>query len=79
MDESIRSKGFLGEGKRNGTVVVIKTHGADPGQLKRYKRAILIYREPKESVLAEYNRRRAGHVGAASKQMLLKNDKCNVN
>ena len=63
---------MLGEGRRDGTVVVVKTHNA--GMLS-YDKAVLIYRHPKETVLAEYNRlgTHQDHVGTLSADELLNN------
>ena len=62
-DGELKRRGFLGESHEDTTVIAIKSH--DSGLLinTRFPRAIVIYRRPQESILAEYRRRRAGHTG----------------
>jgi hypothetical protein len=64
-DYILKVVGFPGEGVTNSSVLVIKTHDWGINERKRYQRAILILRNPKETLLAEFNRRKGGHIGHA--------------
>ena len=52
----------IGEGVRDGSVVVVKTHETQRGN---FDRAILLVRDPYKAILAEFNRQSGGHVGHA--------------
>ncbi|KAK7088832.1 WSCD family member CG9164-like [Littorina saxatilis] len=63
-DRQTVSRGFLGEGVRDGTVVAIKTHRVEKEH--PYDRAILIIRNPYDAIFAEFNRQGSrSHVGVA--------------
>ena len=65
-DMALMKNGFPGESVANGSVIAVKTHEWGAGARERFDSAILIVRDPFESVLAEFNRRAAGHIGHAS-------------
>lgn len=67
IDYSLKLHGFPSEGISNTSVLVVKTHEYGNVTLNKYERAILLIREPKEALLAEFNRRHAGHHGHAQK------------
>jgi len=62
QDQTLRINGFPGEGVRDGSVVVVKTHETQRGN---FDRAILLVRDPYKAILAEFNRQSGGHVGHA--------------
>jgi len=68
-DLSLLEKGFTGEYHRDGSVIAIKTH-VGPFNNKNhvnFERAVVIYRDPQHSILAEANRRHSqSHVGVLS-------------
>lgn len=69
-DSQLRENGFLGEGLKNGSVIVIKTHRnfGTPRQ-PNFTRAILLIRNPYDAILSEFNRRNSAnrsHIGSAS-------------
>ncbi|XP_048240954.1 WSC domain-containing protein 2-like [Haliotis rufescens] len=59
-DKKLMENGFPGEGRKDGTVVAIKTHASVS---TIYKRAILIIRNPYGAFLAEFARQHSGHTG----------------
>ncbi|KAK3085150.1 hypothetical protein FSP39_025116 [Pinctada imbricata] len=65
-DKSLLQNGFPGEGISNGSVILIKTHKWGEMERSRYRRAVLILRNPYDALLAEFNRRHGGHMGYAS-------------
>ena len=60
-DSTIKKQGFKGEGRTDGSVVVIKTHKAKSKVIK-YDRRILLIRSPYEAMLSEFNRQKHGHL-----------------
>ncbi|XP_061163273.1 WSCD family member CG9164-like [Saccostrea echinata] len=64
-DYVLKVLGFPGEGVQNSSVLVIKTHEWGVTEREKYQRAILVLRNPKDSLLAEFNRKNAGHIGHA--------------
>ena len=60
----LKIRGFPGEGIQNTSVLAIKTHSELNATMK-FKRAILIVRNPKDAILAEFNRMKGGHIGYA--------------
>ena len=68
-DGDLKRNGFLGESVANGEVIVVKTH--EWGAKVRYKfsAAILLVRDPVDSILSEYNRQGGGHTGHARQDM----------
>lgn len=45
---------------------MIKTHEWGPNAWAPFSKAILLVRDPKKAILAEFNRQSGGHVGFAS-------------
>ena len=62
-DLTLKKNGFPGEHVRNRSVILIKTHDALPGSAHAYERAVLLLRNPYDSILAEFNRQAKGHLG----------------
>ena len=62
-DSKLRANGFPGEGKRDNSVVATKSHrvGRPMVFLRQLKRAIVLIRNPYESMMAEFNRKN-GHL-----------------
>ena len=76
-DLDLLHRGMRGEGRVDRSVFVIKTHnsagksvGGIPMKKSEFDRAILIYRNPKDAVLAEFNRRKAGHTGTTTSKLI---------
>lgn len=65
-DVALLRNGFPAESVNNGSVIVVKTHEYGPDVRKNFDAAILVVRDPFDSVLAEFNRRSGGHIGHAS-------------
>ncbi|OXA52396.1 WSC domain-containing protein 2 [Folsomia candida] len=64
-DFALLRNGFPGESITNGRVLVVKTHESGPMARAQFQKAILLVRKPAEAILAEFNRRAAGHIGHA--------------
>ncbi|KAB7497816.1 WSCD family member [Armadillidium nasatum] len=64
-DYALLKNGFPAESVANGTVLVVKTHEWGPETRKIFSKAILLIREPVQSILAEFNRQSGGHIGHA--------------
>lgn len=67
-DKVLKIMGFPGENIQNSSVLVVKTHDYGRNETQKYQRAILILRNPKDALLAEFNRLRGGHIGVARKE-----------
>ncbi|XP_046326452.2 WSCD family member GA21586-like [Haliotis rufescens] len=63
-DEQLRHNGFPGESLSNGSVVAVKTHNHYAG--KDYARAILLIRNPYESMLSLFKLANSNHTGEPS-------------
>lgn len=57
----------------NGRVLVVKTHESGPMARAHFQKAILLIRKPAEAILAEFNRRAAGHIGHAGRDKYTRN------
>lgn len=64
-DSSLTAAGFLGEGIHNSSVLVVKTHASPSTMSQDFRQALLLMRNPYDVILAEFNRRQAGHLGHA--------------
>ncbi|XP_025089087.1 WSCD family member CG9164-like [Pomacea canaliculata] len=64
-DSSLTAAGFLGEGIHNSSVLVVKTHASPSAMSQDFRQALLLMRNPYDVILAEFNRRQAGHLGHA--------------
>ena len=67
IDYGLKKNGFPGEGWANSSVLVVKTHRQGSLERNKFKRAILLVRDPLDSMLAEFNRKYGGHNGHAQK------------
>ena len=65
---TLKTSGFPGEGTRDGTVLVIKTH-RPPQKDGKYDKCVMIYRNPKDAVLAEYKRKHSNKTGDLPKNI----------
>ncbi|XP_014679903.1 PREDICTED: WSCD family member AGAP003962-like, partial [Priapulus caudatus] len=64
-DQGLLKHGFPGESVHNSTVIAIKTHEYGPETRRKYARAVLLVRNPFDTLLAEFNRQFGGHIGYA--------------
>ncbi|XP_046543868.1 WSCD family member CG9164-like [Haliotis rubra] len=64
-DVTLKQHGFPGKGVRDGRVVMVKTHEWGSEHRRAFSRAVLLIRDPFDSLLAEFNRRNGGHRGHA--------------
>lgn len=77
-DFALLRNGFPGESITDGRVLVVKTHESGPAARNHFQKAILLIRKPGEAILAEFNRRAAGHIGHAGKDKYTRNaGRCN--
>ncbi|CAH0713986.1 unnamed protein product, partial [Brenthis ino] len=67
MDYGLRNHGFPAENVTDGSVLVVKTHEAPPLEPDKFKSAILLIRNPRDAILADFNRLHKGHIGTAPK------------
>jgi hypothetical protein len=73
-DVALLKNGFPGESVVNGSVIAVKTHEWGQATREQFDAAILLVRDPFESILAEFNRRSGGHVGHASQEKFSRNN-----
>ncbi|XP_055064750.2 sialate:O-sulfotransferase 1 [Misgurnus anguillicaudatus] len=68
FDGSLYNKGFKGEKDhwQSGRVICVKTHESGQREIETFDSAILLMRNPYRSLMAEFNRKCAGHLGYAS-------------
>ncbi|KPJ12439.1 WSCD family member AGAP003962 [Papilio machaon] len=67
MDYNLRKHGFPAENISDGSVLVVKTHEYAPSNLEQFESAVLLIRNPRDAILAEFNRINSGHTGFAPK------------
>ena len=67
-DVALLKNGFPGESVTNGSVISVKTHEWGKVTREQFSKAILLVRDPFDSILAEFNRRSGGHIGHASQE-----------
>ncbi|CAH0758810.1 unnamed protein product [Diatraea saccharalis] len=72
MDYGLRVHGFPAENVTDGSVLVVKTHEAPPISPNKFKSALLLIRNPKDAILADFNRVHKGHIGTAPKSAFKK-------
>lgn len=72
MDYGLRMHGFPAENVTDGSVLVVKTHEAPPADLNKFQSAILLIRNPRNAILADFNRLHKGHIGTAPKSAFKK-------
>ncbi|KAG9341401.1 hypothetical protein JZ751_019209 [Albula glossodonta] len=70
FDGSLYNKGFKGEKDywKSGRTICVKTHESGQREVEMYDSAILLIRNPYRCLMAEFNRKCAGHLGHASEQ-----------
>ncbi|KAG7483666.1 hypothetical protein MATL_G00040820 [Megalops atlanticus] len=70
FDGTLYNKGFKGEKDywKSGRTICVKTHESGQREIEMYDAAILLIRNPYHSLVAEFNRKCAGHLGYASEQ-----------
>ncbi|XP_037125775.1 WSC domain-containing protein 1 [Syngnathus acus] len=68
FDGTLYSRGFKGEKDfwRSGRCICVKTHESGKKEIEMFDSAILLIRNPYRSLMAEFNRKCAGHLGHAS-------------
>ncbi|XP_027014463.2 WSC domain-containing protein 1 [Tachysurus fulvidraco] len=68
FDGSLYNKGFKGEKDywRSGRTICVKTHESGQKEIKKFDAAILLIRNPYHCLVAEFNRKNAGHLGYAT-------------
>ncbi|RWS30365.1 WSCD family member-like protein [Leptotrombidium deliense] len=71
-DYSLLRNGFPAESVANGSVIIVKTHEWGLYARRQFDKAVLLIRNPFKTLLAEFNRRSAGHLGHASPDRYLK-------
>ncbi|XP_029029847.1 WSC domain-containing protein 1 [Betta splendens] len=68
FDGTLYNRGFKGEKDywKSGRSICIKTHESGPKEIEMFDSAILLIRNPYRSLMAEFNRKCAGHLGHAT-------------
>ncbi|KAM4547076.1 sialate:O-sulfotransferase 1 isoform 2-T2 [Fundulus diaphanus] len=68
FDGSLYNRGFKGEKDywKSGRSICVKTHESGQKEIEMFDSAILLIRNPYRSLIAEFNRKCAGHLGHAS-------------
>uniref|UniRef100_A0A3P9J3Q2 WSC domain containing 1b n=1 Tax=Oryzias latipes TaxID=8090 RepID=A0A3P9J3Q2_ORYLA len=68
FDGTLFNRGFKGEKDywRSGRSICVKTHESGQREIEMFDSAILLIRNPYRSLMAEFNRKCAGHLGHAS-------------
>ncbi|XP_007556490.1 WSC domain-containing protein 1 [Poecilia formosa] len=68
FDGSLYNRGFKGEKDywKSGRSVCVKTHESGQKEIEMFDSAILLIRNPYRSLIAEFNRKCAGHLGHAT-------------
>ncbi|XP_077361797.1 sialate:O-sulfotransferase 1-like isoform X1 [Festucalex cinctus] len=68
FDGTLYSRGFKGEKDfwRSGRSICVKTHESGKKEIEMFDSAILLIRNPYRSLMAEFNRKCAGHLGHAT-------------
>ncbi|KAG5682455.1 hypothetical protein PVAND_011806 [Polypedilum vanderplanki] len=65
-DYGLLRSGFPAESISNKSVLIVKTHEFGFATTEKFKKAVLLVRDPAKSIIAEFNRQSGGHVGHAS-------------
>nr|XP_055052760.1 WSC domain-containing protein 1 [Misgurnus anguillicaudatus] len=70
FDGTLYNRGFKGEKDywKSGRTICVKTHESGQRDIEMYDSAIVLIRNPYRSLMAEFNRKCAGHLGYASDQ-----------
>ena len=73
-DVALLKNGFPGESVANGSVLAVKTHEWGQVTREQFDAAILLVRDPFDSILAEFKRRSGGHIGHPSQEKFNKDN-----
>lgn len=65
-DKALPGSVFQSEDIQDSSVLFVKTHKYKQHDTKMYSKAVLIVRDPKDAIYAEFNRQQGGRVGHAS-------------
>lgn len=65
-DYGLLKSGFPAENISNSSVLIVKTHEFGPIAWQKFRKVVLLVRDPAKAILAEFNRQSGGHVGFAS-------------
>ncbi|XP_053313157.1 WSC domain-containing protein 1 [Spea bombifrons] len=70
FDGTLYNKGFKGEKDhwRSGRTICVKSHESGKREIEMYDSAILLIRNPYKALMAEFNRKCAGHLGYATER-----------
>uniref|UniRef100_A0A673Y0X1 WSC domain containing 1 n=1 Tax=Salmo trutta TaxID=8032 RepID=A0A673Y0X1_SALTR len=70
FDGTLYNRGFKGEKDywKSGRTICVKTHESGRREIEMYDSVILLIRNPYRSLMAEFNRKCAGHLGYATDQ-----------
>ncbi|KAJ1184486.1 hypothetical protein NDU88_001292 [Pleurodeles waltl] len=70
FDGALYNKGFKGEKDhwRSGRTICVKTHESGKREIEMFDSAILLIRNPYKALMAEFNRKCAGHLGYATEK-----------
>ncbi|KAJ7990639.1 hypothetical protein DPEC_G00302480 [Dallia pectoralis] len=70
FDGTLFNRGFKGEKDywKSGRTICVKTHESGRSEIEMYDSVVLLVRNPYRSLMAEFNRKCAGHLGYASDQ-----------
>uniref|UniRef100_A0A8C5LYA1 WSC domain containing 1 n=1 Tax=Leptobrachium leishanense TaxID=445787 RepID=A0A8C5LYA1_9ANUR len=70
FDGTLYNKGFKGEKDhwRSGRTICVKTHESGKREVEMYDSSILLIRNPYKALMAEFNRKCAGHLGYATER-----------
>ncbi|XP_068126313.1 sialate:O-sulfotransferase 1 isoform X2 [Hyperolius riggenbachi] len=70
FDGTLFNKGFKGEKDhwRSGRTICVKTHESGKREIEMYDSSILLIRNPYKALMAEFNRKCAGHLGYATER-----------
>ncbi|CAG9804579.1 unnamed protein product [Chironomus riparius] len=65
-DYGLLKSGFPAESISNSSVLIVKTHEFGSSSWTRFRKSVLLVRDPAKAILAEFNRQSGGHIGFAS-------------
>lgn len=65
-DYGLLKSGFPAENISNKSVLIVKTHEFGQSANQKFKKAVLLVRDPSKAIFAEFNRQSAGHIGFAN-------------
>jgi hypothetical protein len=65
-DYGLLKSGFPAESISNSSVLIVKTHEFGSTVWPKFRKVVLLIRDPAKAILAEFNRQSGGHIGFAS-------------